>query len=64
MNQKSLKLLNVSQTANTLGMSNTKFWRVRKANGFPKPMKIHGGIGWPMYKIEEWIEGEFNKAQD
>ncbi|GAM73242.1 hypothetical protein JCM19241_2697 [Vibrio ishigakensis] len=64
MNKKNLRLLNASEVAKTLGISDTKFWRLRRANAFPKPMKVHGGIGWPMYKLEEWIEMEFKNAQD
>ncbi|MFA0068728.1 helix-turn-helix transcriptional regulator [Vibrio breoganii] len=63
MTHKNLNLLNASEVAKILGMSVTTFWRLRKANNFLKPIVIKGRKGWPMYKVEEWIEIEFDKAQ-
>ncbi|MEZ8967377.1 helix-turn-helix transcriptional regulator [Vibrio breoganii] len=63
MKEKNMTMLNASQVAKMLGVSGTKFWRSRKAKTFPKPIKMAGGYNWPQYKVEEWVEEEFEKAQ-
>ena len=64
-------LLNASQAAEFVGMNETSWWRLLKAEKIPKPVRLTGKmIRWPLYTLKRWCEtgclpqSEFQAYQD
>ncbi|GEM78520.1 helix-turn-helix transcriptional regulator [Vibrio superstes] len=64
MEKNQLKLMNVTETSEYLGLSSTTFWRIRQKGLFPKPISSDGVvIGWPKKEIDNWVHDSFASAQ-
>ena len=50
-------LLSVNRLADFLGVSVVTLWRMRKAAGFPKPIRISDRLlGWRVSEIQNWLD--------
>lgn len=57
MSADDLKYLTQKDLCRSLDVSRTTFWRLRKEEGFPKPVHLVGRVWrWKDSEVKEWME--------
>lgn len=52
----SLKILRPREVIAKIGLSSMQLWRLRKANRFPKPVRLgSNSVGYLEHEVDEWI---------
>lgn len=54
-----MKIININELVNILGVSKTTLWRWRKEGDFPEPIILGKNIiVWKESQIEEWLNNK------
>ncbi|WP_432212216.1 helix-turn-helix transcriptional regulator [Anaerobaca lacustris] len=51
-----LRLINVNELADILGISMRHLWRMKAAGELPEPVHLRNSVRWLLADIERWLE--------